>query len=210
MDSGGQYLHNCQLYGGNANSKTAIGMWDLRNNRGILVYQDVDNGTLYLDGSKNIWVRDWNNGSRRPCCSGTQTQTRVAYVYCNASNFCVNGQHGTDNYSTKRITMSTSDIRLKKNIRNTEVISALDLINNIKIRSFDWIDREEDYHRKIGFVADELEQLDNKLVVGGGYDSDGCMDVKGVDTFYLLGYVVKAIQEMYERLIIIEEETNKN
>ena len=210
LDSGGQYLHNCQLYGGNANSKTAIGMWDLRNNRGILVYQDVDNGTLYLDGSKNIWVRDWNNGSRRPCCSGTQTQTRVAYVYCNASNFCVNGQHGTDNYSTKRITMSTSDIRLKKNIRNTEVISALDLINNIKIRSFDWIDREEDYHRKIGFVADELEQLDNKLVVGGGYDSDGCMDVKGVDTFYLLGYVVKAIQEMYERLIIIEEETNKN
>ena len=227
------YPHDCYLYGGNADSTTAIGMWDTRNDRSIIIYNDTSGGKITINGGSNtvisstslnvnsatinmnsssvsnIWMKDWNGGSRRPCCSGTQNQTRIAYIYCNASNFCINGQHGSNSYSTKSIAITSSDIRLKTNIKNTEVTSALDLINDIKVRSFDWIDREENYHRKIGFIADELEQLDSQLATGGGYDEDGCMNVKSVDTFYLIGYVVKAIQELDKKLSDIQDELDE-
>lgn len=96
-------------------------------------------------------------------------------------------------YSAKNIAVSSSDIRLKRNILNTNV-NALNMINSIKVRQFDWIDNPR--HQTIGFVADELEELDPLFSLGGGYDEDGNMDVKGVDTFYMMGYVVKGIQEI--------------
>ena len=92
---------------------------------------------------------------------------------------------------------NTSDIRLKTNIRDTEVVGALDLIDKIDIRSFDW--KKDGAHQKIGFIADELEKLDERLVHGGG-------DIyKGIDSFYLLGYVVKAIQELHKEIKELEE-----
>lgn len=87
---------------------------------------------------------------------------------------------------------SPSDIRLKTNIQDTEVKSALDLIDKIDLRSFDW--KEDGRHQKIGFIADELEKLDQRLVTGGGDIS------KGIDSFYLLAYVVKAVQELHEEI----------
>ena len=96
-------------------------------------------------------------------------------------------------YSAKNIAVSSSDIRLKRNVLNTNV-NALDMINSIKVRQFDWIDNPR--HQSIGFVADELEELDPLFSLGGGYDEDGNMDVKGVDTFYMMGYVVKGMQEI--------------
>ena len=64
------------------------------------------------------------------------------------------------------------------------------------MHSFDWKD-EKNGHQKIGFIADELEKLDTRLSIGGGYDEDGAMNIKSVDTFYLQGYEIKAIQELY-------------
>lgn len=62
------------------------------------------------------------------------------------------------------------------------------------MKQFDWIDTGK--HQCIGFIADELEQLDPELSLGGGYDEDGNMDVKTVNDFYLMGYAVKSIQEL--------------
>ena len=59
-----------------------------------------------------------------------------------------------------------SDIRLKGNIRDTEVEDATKVIESMKIRSFERKDSHKKY--KIGFIADELEQLDPNLVDGGG------------------------------------------
>lgn len=42
----GLYPHNCKLYGGNASSTSAIGLYDVENGRHILVYNDVNN-TIY-------------------------------------------------------------------------------------------------------------------------------------------------------------------
>ena len=62
------------------------------------------------------------------------------------------------------------------------------------MRQFDW--KENGVHQDCGFVADELEQLDRNLSIGGGYEEDGTMNEKSVNDFYLLGYMVKAMQEM--------------
>ena len=107
----------------------------------------------------------------------------------------INGQWGASSYSSRSIAISSSDIRIKKNVGMTEVKSALDVLNQVVMHSFDWIDGNG--HQKIGFIADELEQIDSRLSLGGGYNKDGTMNVKSVNDFYLLGYVVKAIQELY-------------
>lgn len=36
------------------------------------------------------------------------------------------------------------------------------------------------------------------LSIGGGYDEEGNMDVKAVNEFYLIGYLTKGIQELYD------------
>lgn len=108
--------------------------------------------------------------------------------------------HQRPGYDTSRIfctniITATSDIRLKKNVKDS-TLSGLDLINKIQLREFDWIDSRKISHQKIGFIADEIEKFDPLLVEGGGYDEDGDMIVKTVDSFYLQGYEVKAIQEL--------------
>lgn len=99
--------------------------------------------------------------------------------------------------STGTIATSSSDVRLKKNIEDTEV-NGLELISKIRLRQFDW--KEEGHegspHWNVGMIADELEGLDKNLVFGGGENEDGTMNVKGVDSFYLIGYLVKAVQEL--------------
>ena len=72
--------------------------------------------------------------------------------------------------TTVNVTYSTSDIRLKDNVKDTDIKDALSVINKMKIRQFDW--KDDNKHQKIGFVADELEELDDKLVVGGGWEDE--------------------------------------
>lgn len=52
------------------------------------------------------------------------------------------------------------------------------------------------WHQNIGFVADELEEIDPNLALGGGYDENGEMDIKQINSPYLLNYAIKAIQEL--------------
>lgn len=63
----------------------------------------------------------------------------------------------------------------------------------MQVRQFDW---KKGGHQNIGFVADELEEIDPNLALGGGYDENGDMDVKQINTPYLLNYAIKAIQEL--------------
>ena len=64
----------------------------------------------------------------------------------------------------------------------------------MQVREFDW--KRDGKHQPIGFVADELEQLDPDLALGGGYDEDGNMDEKQVNTYQLAVYLAKAVQQL--------------
>lgn len=118
----------------------------------------------------------------------------VSYINSNSDGTIqVGGQFGASSWSSVKIGSSSSDIRLKENISDTTEC-ALDTLMKIKMRQFDWI--RSGSHQKIGFIADELEEIDIHFAFGGGYEEDGSMNVKSVDTFYMMGYVVKAIQEL--------------
>lgn len=150
--------------------------------------------TAYGAWTFNGGVVGNNGASGMPIVSDPTNGWRVAYFTAyNATTLQVGGQWGsTSAYATKNITVSSSDIRLKEHIEDTTV-SALPIVNSIRMREFDWKDGR---HQSIGFIADELEELDGKLSIGGGKNENGTMNIKSVDTFYLLGYAIKAIQEL--------------
>lgn len=56
----------------------------------------------------------------------------------------------------------------------------------MKVRQFDWKKERGGWHQNIGFVADELEEIDPNLALGGGYDENGEMDIKQINSPYLL------------------------
>ena len=99
-----------------------------------------------------------------------------------------------------------SDIRLKDDIRDTEVQDATKVIEAMQIRSFERKDSHKKY--KIGFIADELEQLDPNLVDGGG-EVDGHPYYKSVNNLQLLAYVVKAMQELSSKVDRLERENEE-
>lgn len=143
-------------------------------------------------------IKNYDNTGRRPIGSADTDANKVAWISSanNSGTYCivVNGQYGsTSAYSGKRINVDSSDIRLKENIRPTDV-NALSVINQMGLYQFDW--KQDGYHQKIGFVADYLEKQDEHLAIGGGYFPDGTMDEKTVNDFYLMGYVIKGMQEL--------------
>lgn len=189
--SSGTYTHASYIYGGNSSSSNAIGIYDGKNNRSVLYYNDVNN---YLATGLDFYFKDYSGSLRHGVASAGGDTGRVAYFGSNTDRLYIYAQWGNSSFASCNVTVTSSDIRLKENIANTEVNSALDVLNNIVLHSFDW--KNGRGHQKIGFVADELELLDPKFSVGGGYLEDGSMDVKSVDDFYLLGYAIKAIQEL--------------
>lgn len=128
-----------------------------------------------------------------------QTQTGGTDIGASYKNYLeVRGQFtGAKNFVTSKFYSGSapSDIRLKENIENSET-DALETINQMKVRQFDWKERMGGWHQNIGFVADELEEIDPNLALGGGYDENGEMDIKQINSPYLLNYAIKAIQEL--------------
>ena len=200
-------LHHCYLYGGNPKSTTGIGMWDRKSNVPILVYNDKDK--IISIGAVNSVVKfyDLTNTQRAIVASVTDNGKKVAYLGCRNSNtLVIGGEWGKVNsYETRTVSVSSSDIRLKENVSYCDV-NALSLIDKIKLHSFDWKNVDNNKHQRIGFIADELELLDNRLTNGGGYNEDGTMNTKCINDFYLMGYVVKAIQELKKEIDELKKE----
>ena len=148
--------------------------------------------------------------TRQPIASVTADGNRVAFLY---SDYHANGYGAGTEHSNYRLgvkaqwggssyvmhyiytNLNISDIRLKENVKNSET-DALETVNQMKVRQFDWKERMGGWHQNIGFVADELEEIDPNLALGGGYDENGEMDIKQINSPYLLNYAIKAIQEL--------------
>lgn len=157
-----------------------------------------------------LYTLDYSGTYRRPVTSANGETNQVVMLSTSTSTkLSITGSWGdASTYTAKTITVSSSDIRLKESVEPSTV-DALSLINKIKIRQFDWKDSGE--HQNIGFIADELENLDEKLAVGGGYTEDGFMNVKSVDDFYLLGYLTKGVQELDQKYDLkVSELESKN
>ena len=105
----------------------------------------------------------------------------------------INAEWNTGSFSTKTVSVSSSDVRLKDDIKDS-VVDALDVLRQIQLRSFRW--KEDGSFQPIGVIADELEELDPRFVVGGGEDEDGNPIYKSINNLYLLSHCVRAIQQL--------------
>lgn len=163
---------------------------------GTLMFYDLENQAKTSDKVK-----------RQPVASVSADDSQVAYLfsgigskYGDAATYRrlgIRAKWGGSGFSTSYLytTSQVSDIRLKENIEASET-DALETVNRMKVRQFDWKERMGGWHQNIGFVADELEEIDPNLALGGGYDENGEMDVKQINSPYLLNYAIKAIQEL--------------
>lgn len=170
---------------------------------GKLLFYDYENQAKIASGSSGAVTR-------QPIASITADRNRVAFL---SSDYHVNGYGAGTEHSSYRLgvkaqwggssyemhyiytNLNISDIRLKKNVKDSET-DALETVNRMKVRQFDWKERMGGWHQNIGFVADELEEIDPNLALGGGYDENGEMDIKQINSPYLLNYAIKAIQEL--------------
>lgn len=60
----GTYVHNSVLYGGNADSSTALGCWDTKNDRRIWAYEDENNCLILGHDNTKIVVHSGVYGDR--------------------------------------------------------------------------------------------------------------------------------------------------
>lgn len=144
---------------------------------------------------------------RQPVASVSADDSQVAYFFSGTGSkygatatyrrLGIRAKWGGSGFSTDYLytTSQVSDIRLKENIEASET-DALETVNRMKVRQFDWKEQMGGWHQNIGFVADELEEIDPNLALGGGYDENGEMDIKQINSPYLLNYAIKAIQEL--------------
>lgn len=134
---------------------------------------------------------------RRPIASASGNKSRVAVLQGISNNkIVIKAQYNSTDFTNATFTGSSSDIRLKEDIKDSSV-DALSKIMKMQIRKFNW--KQTGVHQELGCVADELELIDPLLTVGGGYDDDGTMNIKSIDTLLLSEYAIKGIQELYKQ-----------
>lgn len=142
-------------------------------------------------------IDDNNIIYRRPVASAGSNKSRVAILQGTSNNkIIIKAQYNSTNFTNVTFTGSSSDVRLKKDIKDSSV-NALSKIMQMQIREFNW--KQTGVHQELGCVADELELIDPLLTVGGGYDDDGTMNIKSIDTLLLSEYAIKGIQELYRQ-----------
>ena len=167
---------------------------------GKLLFYDYENQAKIASGSSKAVTR-------QPVASVSADDSQVAYLSSGTGSkygetivhhrLGIRAKWGAPGFSTDYLYTDgqVSDIRLKENIKNSET-DALETVNQMKVRQFDWKAQMGGWHQNIGFVADELEEIDPNLALGGGYDENGEMDIKQINSPYLLNYAIKAIQEL--------------
>lgn len=174
------------------------------------------NGTLMFYDLENQ-AKTSGKVKRQPIASVSADDSQVAYLFSGTGSkhgdaatyrrLGIRAKWGGSGFSTDYLytTSQVSDIRLKENIESSET-DALETVNRMKVRQFDWKERMGGWHQNIGFVADELEEIDPNLALGGGYDENGDMDIKQINSPYLLNYAIKAIQELSAK---VDEQENR-
>jgi len=131
---------------------------------------------------------------------GHDTGALSGYYY---ASFAYNGSvigSITQNGTTAVAYNTSSDERLKENI--VDAPSAIDSVNKIKVRSFDW--KADGSHVDYGYIAQELLEIVPEAV-SVSPDADQMM---GVDFGKLTPRLVKAIQELSAQVTTLQAEIN--
>jgi len=165
---------------------------------------------FYLASSGNALWR-YNNGSSSYNIYHPALNDRVILLTTNASDrltFMSRGSSdylhiGSASYGDHGVTWWSSDARMKEDIEDSDV-DALSLVLGIRHRSFRMKDTGVEYD--IGYVAQELQELDEQLVLGvpNSRIVNGSAVFTGdyryqVDERKLIPYLSKAVQQVAAR-----------
>ena len=170
------------------------------------------NGSVYLNGQTSVKNGMYFEGGGKLYYNGTEL-TQVVKNTVSSSTFTslettrdirvgkdlvVGGWiYYQGDYIGKHALEHGSDIRFKKNIAPTSIY-ALDRINKLKTYEYDFAKDNTKYHKELGLIAQEVEQWipDAHLV-----ERD---DLQSYSSFFFIPYLVKAIQELDEKITILE------
>lgn len=95
---------------------------------------------------------------------------------------------------------TTSDARYKKNIEDSD--EALPVIEQLQVRQYKW--KDSDAEVRFGFVAQELNKIAPEAVSVGDAHPTTPTQTWGVDNSILVPMLIKAVQELTERIKQLE------
>jgi hypothetical protein len=117
------------------------------------------------------------------------------------ATFAVSGNSETlcwDNSGASLITDCTSLSKFKENVTPLG-LSGLETVMQLSPREYDWIGKEEGIKHDLGFVAEEVEAVSPLLA---SYSiRDGVVELNGVKYERMTALIVKAIQEMWGKIV---------
>ncbi|MCR3760429.1 phage tail protein [Clostridium felsineum] len=97
-----------------------------------------------------------------------------------------------------------SDIRLKENIKDSEV-DALSKICAIKCRQFDW--KESHTHQDLGVVSQELRKIEPTMAYGVKQPDDSLLYQP--DESILIPYLIKSVQQLKQEIETLKTEISQ-
>lgn len=170
------------------------------------------NGSVYLNGQTSVKNGMYFEGGGKLYYNGTELTQLVKNTVSSSTftslettrdirvgkDLVVGGWiYYQGDYIGKHALEHGSDIRFKKNIAPTSIY-ALDRINKLKTYEYDFAKDNTKYHKELGLIAQEVEEWipDAHLV-----ERD---DLQSYSTFFFIPYLVKAIQELDEKITILE------
>jgi hypothetical protein len=97
---------------------------------------------------------------------------------------------------------------MKENIRDLDVLAAVNKIMSVRPRVFDWKEEHGGKKNSVGFIAHELDLIAPECVSGekDAMNDDGTIKPQGVDTSWLIPSICSAMQKQQQ---LIEQLTAK-
>ena len=170
------------------------------------------NGSVYLKGQTSVTNGMYFEGGGKLYYNGTELTQLVKNTVSNSTftslettrdmrvgkDLVVGGWiYYQDGWISKNAVETGSDKRFKHNIVPT-AIYALDRINNLKTYEYDFAKDNNKYHKELGLIAQEVEEwIPDAHIV----ERD---DLQSYSPFFFIPYLVKAIQELDEKITILE------
>lgn len=167
-------------------------IWDENND--VFTIKKNDNGTYTFD-MYNGYINNVTNMA---------TTYDVSYFNGEANNYMYFEFRSGGNVIVYN---NSSDKRLKDNIKDSE-IKALDTIDKIRHRQFDW--KRNNKHENIGYIAQEMEEIDENYVHKTkikNKDGEDDYDYQ-INVLSVLSTATKAIQELNAKVNSQEQEIN--
>jgi hypothetical protein len=180
------YLQGNSIYANNNSRLRLTTSSTPRSNDILELFYSNSSGSYTSGGGAAISALQTSGSATRFACYSDR------YVFYESSNNridCYNHIY-MNNYDIYDADISTaSDIRLKTNINDTQ-INALQTLNQIEMKEFDWI--ESGKHEDVGMIAQQLQPILPDLIAEDL--ETGKLSIK-MNKF--IPYLIKAIQELY-------------